>query len=666
MLPARKNSCGGGCLSGHAASNTSHKLAPVIVPISVSKEQKALADYVHDMSELTLSDNSPKPGMAGYAALGCGIVAIGVALVDATSLALQELVVAPSLIAVGMGALAFGLREMSVREQFAAQARGNAAARRELEEKMHWLKTTEAHAKIGHWRLDLNNDDVFWSDTTYAIHGLEPGTPPSLDQALNYYHEEDRDIVVTSIDRARLSGEFESFKVRLINAQGHMRYVESGASVEFAEDGRPVALLGIFKDRTSEEEMQHELREASSDAHALARAKGLFLARMSHEIRTPMNGLLGFAEMLAQSELDSEQQQHANYIVESGHSLQALLKEILDFTKVEAGKVEVKPVRTSSADLIANALQSVQPEAQRKRIRLSENIAADAPAYFTADTLRLRQILVNLLSNAVRYTDQGMVSLSLRQADGALYFEVSDTGTGIAPKMLERIFDPFMQEGDHSKTERGGTGLGLAISRNLAQVLGGSLEASSVPGEGSTFTLMIPLVRANAPPISAKDEVSTPATPPKIVANPAAHSPSSPDKLRILVAEDFDINRELVTQMLARLGITIECAEDGLEAVSMVHQARAIGRPYHLVLMDLQMPRLDGFGATKRLRAAGLTEEDLPIIAVTANAFQDDIENCFAVGMQAHLAKPLSMDQLARTLDQWLPGGLPKPDANAA
>ncbi len=662
-----ENSCGGGKSGATGTPNSSVRLPPVIVPICGSKEQKAPLSYACDMSELTLSDNSSKPGIAGYAALGCGVVAIVVALVDATSPALQQLAVAPSLIAVGMGALALGLREMSVREQFGAQARGNAAARRELEEKMHWLKTTEAYAKIGHWRLDLNSDDVFWSDTTYAIHGLEPGTPPSLDQALDYYHEEDRDIVVTSIDRARLSGEFESFKVRLINAQGNMRNVEAGASVEFAVDGTPVALLGIFKDRTAEEEMQHELREASADAHALARAKGLFLARMSHEIRTPMNGLLGFAEMLAQSELNPQQQQHANYIVESGHSLQALLKEILDFTKVEAGKVEVKPVRTSSADLIANALQSVQPEAQRKRIRLSENIAADAPAYFTADTLRLRQILVNLLSNAVRYTDQGMVSLSLRRADGALIFEVSDTGTGISPKMLERIFDPFMQEGDHSKTERGGTGLGLAISRNLAQVLGGSLEVSSVVDEGSTFTLTIPLVRANAPPISAKEEISTPALPPKAEVRPDATPKSgSPDQLRVLVAEDFDINRELVTQMLARLGITIECAEDGLEAVSMVHQARAIGRPYHLVLMDLQMPRLDGFGATKRLRAAGLTEDDLPIIAVTANAFQDDIENCFAVGMQAHLAKPLSMNQLTQTLDQWLPGGLPKPNANAA
>ena len=209
--------------------------------------------------------------------------------------------------------------------------------------------------------------------------------------------------------------------------------------------------------------------------------------------------------------------------------------------------------------------------------------------------------------------------------------------------MLDTIFDPFTQEREHATSSRGGTGLGLAISRQLAELMGGRLTVRSEPGEGSVFTLSLPLIGAAAPLDSPKQDGPVPL---EAMAAQAA---------RVLLAEDYDINRELITDMTRQLGVEIECAVDGVEAVSMVHHARALGRPYRLVLMDLQMPKLDGLEATQRLRDGGVSEDELPIVALTANAFADDVENCLAAGMQAHLAKPVSMERLSEALKKWMP-----------
>ncbi len=619
------------------------------------------------------------------AAIACGCVAVGIAIGEVFAPSFTELLPAPILFAMAFAAIGTTLREVSVRNKLAEEHACFTASHRELEDKVRWLELTEAYAKVGHWRLDLETNDVFWSDTTYAIHGLKPRTPPSLERALNFYHEDDRPIVTGSIDRARETGNFEPFNARLIDADRTLRYVESGAIVECDEAGKPIALFGVFKDRTEEENMQRELREASEDAHALARAKGMFLARMSHEIRTPMNGLLGFAELLAESELDEEQKRQADFIVQSGHSLQALLKNILDFTKNEAGKVQLNANQTDLTAFVEETMHSALPLAQSKHIRIHHEIAKDLPMFVTLDALRLKQVLTNLLSNAVRFTDQGMVSLSVSRRADRLRFAVSDTGIGISERMQERIFEPFTQESRSAVVERGGTGLGLAISRQLAQLMDGAISVRSTPGEGSTFTLELPLVTSSAtsediaslPPVfsSGSDQRKQLLGSQSETAHPLSNAHARPERgsplanerqTRVLLAEDHDINRELVLQMAKRIGVELDCAKDGLEAVAMVHQARAIGRPYALVLMDLQMPTLDGLGATLRLRQSGILAEDLPIIAVTANAFADDITNCMNAGMQAHLPKPLSFEALSSAIERWVPGGVPNDQASAA
>jgi CheY-like chemotaxis protein len=280
----------------------------------------------------------------------------------------------------------------------------------------------------------------------------------------------------------------------------------------------------------------------------------------------------------------------------------------------------------------------IEPAAHEKDTTLICDIATDVPGFVEIDGLRLRQILNNLLSNAVRFTKRGTVSLTVRvtatdAGRSELHFAVTDTGSGIASGSHHRIFDPFAQEQSDPTDLASGTGLGLAISRQLAELMGGALTMSSEIGQGSVFTLSVPLLEA---------AVSTRPMPRDPIATGKAQKPtiSVSSTARILLAEDYDINRELITDMMRQLGLTIECAVDGEEAVSMIHEARMLGRPYGLVLMDLQMQIWAGW---KRPNAC-------------ANAFADDIENCLAAGMQAHLAKPVSMQRLADAVIKWTPG----------
>lgn len=578
-----------------------------------------------------------------FAAISVAMLAIGVALIGSFTAFFDTFGIAPSLIVVSLGAAAFGLREVSVRRQFAAQADNLQTSLDELEAKIRWLDVAEVNAKIGYWSLCLKTDENYWSAGTSVIYGFEPGHQASLEEAIAPYHPDDVPNIVEKVSRARNLGEPYELNARLLKDDGSVRYVQAVGKVECDAEGRPSRLYGMLRDRTDEERLMQDLRDARDKANALAKSKGLFLARMSHEIRTPMNGVLGFAELLSRSKLAPEQQRHTDLILESGKSLQTLLNDILDLSKIEAGKVEINPGPVDIYHLIYRVTQMAEPAAREKGISVAYDTAYDLPRHVLVDALRLRQVLGNLMSNAVRFTDEGGVSLSASCVEGRLRFSVCDTGTGITAQIIENIFDPFTQESQHATSSRGGTGLGLAISQQLAELMGGRLTVRSEPGEGSVFTLTLPLVGASAPDCSAAPD------------GPAPLATSKPTAGRVLLAEDYDINRELITDMTSQLGVEIECAVDGVEAVSMVHHARALGRPYSLVLMDLQMPKLDGLEAAQRLRQGGVSEDELPIVALTANAFADDVENCLAAGMQAHLAKPLSMDRLAEALKKWMP-----------
>ena len=558
----------------------------------------------------------------------------------------------PVIIAIGGFAAALGLllihshkmrREAEkAHDETAAIAQRHARTVEELTNRISWLRMTENLAHVGHWRLSFEDNSLFFSDETYAIHGWPKDKVPVLEEGFASYHEEDRAVVENAVATARETGEPYSFQARLFRPDGEMRHVEAVAQVEKDHDGTPTALFGVFADRTDEFKMREALVQAGEQAFAAADAKTTFLATMSHEIRTPMNGVVGFADLLLGTKLDKQQQQFAEMIAESARAMTMLLNDILDLSKIEAGEITLNREPTEIRHLLKHAIRLVEPQAREKGLTLELEFGENLPSRVMTDPLRLRQILGNLLGNAVKFTQRGFVALLIDYRDDRLTATVRDSGVGIPVEQHEIIFDAFAQAEAGARCENGGTGLGLAISRQLAELLDGSLTMESIEGEGSAFTLSI---EAKAIDVVREKPIKK-----------LPQQKRSNNRKRVLVAEDYDINQMLVKAMAERAGFDIRIAEDGGVALAMVEQAEAEDEPFALVLMDLQMPKMDGFEAVRRLREKGYDPNTLPIVAMTANAFPEDMEKCLAIGMQDHLAKPVSYEAFCSTVEKWIDG----------
>ena len=388
-----------------------------------------------------------------------------------------------------------------------------------------------------------------------------------------------------------------------------------------------------------------ELKAARDQSLAAAKAKSTFLANMSHELRTPMNGVLGFADLLVRADLPPDARRHAELIAESGRVMGRLLDDILDLSRIEAGKMVIAEETLDPAQTCRHVLQLVEPAAQKKNLKLELKVSEDVPDLVLGDKLRIQQVLINLVGNAVKFTDRGYVCIDLRLRDGNLRFEVRDSGIGIDAAKLDVIFGDFVQADDGAARLRGGSGLGLAISRKLAVAMGGDLAVSSQKGIGSTFAFVIPLKATQV--VAASREIR--------LADTRQDSLPPFDQARILLAEDHDINRMLIEAMAQELGLELDTANDGKEAVAMIEHAAMNDHAYQLVLMDVQMPEMDGMEATRVLRTKGYDGRQLPIIALTANAFAEDVADCLAAGMQEHCSKPLTIGRLQQVLERWLP-----------
>ncbi|GAA4644273.1 hypothetical protein GCM10023115_22330 [Pontixanthobacter gangjinensis] len=511
----------------------------------------------------------------------------------------------------------------------------------ELSEKNRMLRMTEAAAHVGHWRMSFSDDHLFWSDETFAIYGLPVGATPTLEKAIEHYHPADRAAVTNAVETARLTGKPYSFQARLVRPNGEIRHTEAIAQIETDENGLPSAMFGVLADRTEEVLLRNELIMARDDADAAGNAKSSFLAKMSHEIRTPMNGVIGFADLLLTGHLPEKQRRYAELIAESGKSLTLLLNDILDLSKIEAGEISINPQCVDLPHLARQCIRLIEPQAREKGIELELVTAPDMPRNLLVDPLRLRQILGNLLSNAVKFTEAGFVRLAIEASEGTIRCRVQDSGIGISSDGMEHIFSPFMQADSSISSKHGGTGLGLSISRQLARKMSGSVSATSTLGSGSTFTLVLPLIIAQ----SEEPEIATLRQLPKI---------DRKQSIRALLAEDYDINQMLVSAMAEQIGLNLDIAENGIEAIGMIEQAAADGQAYNVILMDLQMPEMGGIDATIALRRMGYNAVDLPIIALTANAFPEDIAACLEAGMQGHLSKPLTVQALSEEMRNWL------------
>ena len=391
--------------------------------------------------------------------------------------------------------------------------------------------------------------------------------------------------------------------------------------------------------------MLEDLKAARDQSLAAVKAKSTFLANMSHELRTPMNGVVGFADLLVRSDLPQEARRHAELIAESGRVMGRLLDDILDLSRIEAGKMVIAKEILDPAQTCRHVLRLVGAAAQKKDLDLELKVADDVPDFVTGDKLRLQQVLINLIGNAVKFTDRGFVCIHLGRHKGNLRFEIRDSGIGIDASKLEAIFGDFEQADDGAARLRGGSGLGLAISRKLALAMGGDLTVTSEKGVGSTFSFVVPMPEARID-IAPDRELQA-----------ASRGSSKPhlERARVLLAEDHDINRMLIEAMAQELGIDLDIATDGKEAVAMVEHASLNDLGYHLVLMDVQMPEMDGLEAASVLRKKGFDAKTLPIVALTANAFAEDVADCLAAGMQEHCSKPLTIARLQQVLERWLP-----------
>jgi PAS domain S-box-containing protein len=505
---------------------------------------------------------------------------------------------------------------------------------RELATERRRLNDILTGTDAGTWERNIQTGEAAYNERWADIVGytLEELAPISQDTWMRLVQPDDLQRAQALVER-HIRGELPLYEceIRMRHKNGHWVWVHSrGKVTSWSPHGRPLLMSGTHLDISRRKAADLELLRAKEAAEAAALAKGSFLTNMSHEIRTPLNGVLGLAQIGYRENVGRSKAQAAfSRILDSGKVLLAIVNDILDFSKIEAGKLTIEQVPIDPARLIDETVQVLLVLACEKGLALTVETGGLPPAVL-GDPMRITQIVYNLCSNAIKFTERGGIRLSAQAQGDALVVAVHDTGIGIEAQVLARLFQPF-EQGDSSISRRfGGTGLGLTISRRLAGLMGGTLDVSSTPGLGSTFTLRLPLRPTQLPvPAGSRPHIAG-------IQRLAG--------LRVLVAEDNPINQLVLDELLRDEGAQVVLVDDGQRALDAVQQAAL---PFDVVLMDVQMPGMDGLQATRRL---GLSHPGLPVIGQTAHALEEELKRCEAAGMQATLHKPIDLEVLVATL----------------
>jgi PAS domain S-box-containing protein len=515
------------------------------------------------------------------------------------------------------------------------------------------LTEVQRVAQVGSWEVDLESGVIAWSDEQSRILGFHSNLAiPTYTEFFEMIPLLDRPKLQEAVERAIAHGKTYEIEHEIIRPDGSICYVISRGSAVSDEQGKVFKLVGTIIDISDRKQVEIELANAKEVAEAATMAKSEFLANMSHEIRTPMNGVLGIARLLSDTNLNGEQRNFVQIIQQSGDALLAIINDILDFSKIESGMLRLEAGEVVIENILSSICKLLNSQAIDKQIHLDYDISIDTPIALIGDSLRLRQILLNLISNALKFTPSGRVSIAVSSKlisdtnKHELTFTVKDTGIGISSDRLNMLFRAFSQADTSISRKYGGTGLGLAISKRLAELMGGTIWVESLgnvggnppsnwfptlPTQGSAFYFTIILSAGAIASRSQKQPVQN------------AIDPQMADKfpLRILLAEDNPINQKVAIFTLKKLGYQVDIANNGVEALNAVRQ-----QTYDLVLMDVQMPEMDGLTATRLIRQ--LTESQPRIVAMTANALPEDRQTCLDAGMDDYLSKPFNIKELIR------------------
>jgi signal transduction histidine kinase/CheY-like chemotaxis protein/HPt (histidine-containing phosphotransfer) domain-containing protein len=504
-------------------------------------------------------------------------------------------------------------------------------------------------AGIGGWEILLPNGKLEWSEQTRRIHEVDKTFVPDFDTAIAFYEPAARDLVQNAFDKAVATGVPWDLEVPLTTARGRSIWVRTAGEVEVI-DGGVLRVFGVFQDITERklierdreigvvmlEQARSAAEEALREAKKASEAKSEFLATMSHEIRTPLNSIVGFTDLLMESrDLTRDDKRAVELVQSSAAALLTIVNDVLDFSKLEAGQCQLQYGNFFLHDLLTDAVAIMSGVAERKGLEMSLEIASDVPTYVVGDENRLRQILLNLLGNATKFTAWGSIQLLVEVPDAAgqseVRFTVKDTGIGIPRERLDVLFKRFSQVDGSIGRRFGGTGLGLAICDELVKLMDGEIGVRSEEGWGSSFWFRIPLPKA-APP-SRVAELST--------------KPRLGPGGRVLVVEDIVVNQELARRILASGGHEVDVVSSGIEAIQRVQES-----DYDIVFMDIQMPGMDGIATTTRIRALEHPMRGVPIYAMTAYVLPRQILMFEKAGMDGHVAKPVKREELLSLVER--------------